>query len=318
MFHWKTRAVATASAPATGPDRAACQMFIIFGSPRSGTTFLAAGLNAHSEIAIPDETDFMVPVLFVFDRVKDESAGKQIIKQVIVSGERFGRSLGAYLSAAEICGIVDASEYEPGAIFGNIYAALAQKGGGRMGGDKSPNDLLHIRLFHKTKVLENIKVVHIVRDVRDVVLSLQKTGWVEGIEKFFPREWNYTNLYLYDFMKHKEEAYILLKYEDLITDYAKAMKRVTDFLGVPLEARMLDRKEVGKTSGYGKFHRNIKKPPMANNSEKWKRELDGESLRLCEIQAREAMEVFGYSRCDTSNSIDEKEDKIDSMKASKA
>ncbi|QHW31542.1 sulfotransferase [Paenibacillus rhizovicinus] len=35
-------------------------MFIIFGSPRSGTTLLSSVLDAHDDIVVPDETDFIV------------------------------------------------------------------------------------------------------------------------------------------------------------------------------------------------------------------------------------------------------------------
>jgi hypothetical protein len=46
-------------------------MLFVFGSPRSGTTLLAQILNSHPEIVVPHETDFIIPFVFVFDRIPD-------------------------------------------------------------------------------------------------------------------------------------------------------------------------------------------------------------------------------------------------------
>jgi len=51
-------------------------MFVVFGSPRSGTTLLAATLNQNDNIIIPDETDFIIPLAFLLKTVKDEEKGK--------------------------------------------------------------------------------------------------------------------------------------------------------------------------------------------------------------------------------------------------
>src|SRR5690348_5511964 len=74
------------------------EVFFIFGSPRSGTTLLAQTLAAHSQIEMPYETDFIVPVAFVLDRVNDPTAGRPIIKGLMTASMGYKRSLGPYLS----------------------------------------------------------------------------------------------------------------------------------------------------------------------------------------------------------------------------
>jgi hypothetical protein len=59
--------------------------FFIFGSPRSGTTLLCASLELNDKIVVPDETDFVVPMGFIFDRVKDVAVGRDLIASLIVS-----------------------------------------------------------------------------------------------------------------------------------------------------------------------------------------------------------------------------------------
>ena len=37
-------------------------MFIIFGSPRSGTTLLASSLDQNDQLVVLDESDFIIPM----------------------------------------------------------------------------------------------------------------------------------------------------------------------------------------------------------------------------------------------------------------
>lgn len=160
-------------------------MFFVFGSPRSGTTLLAASLDLHDSIVIPDETDFIIPVAFIMDRVHDELTGKALIKRLITSTARFKLSLGRFLTEEEVAKAVDASSYSCAAVLRNLYARVAEKAGKSVAGDKSPNDLGYFGMLIQTQVLAaDIKVIHIVRDVRDQLVSLIRTGWTSEPETF--------------------------------------------------------------------------------------------------------------------------------------
>ncbi|MGC8495195.1 MAG: hypothetical protein ACP5SH_26050 [Syntrophobacteraceae bacterium] len=55
-------------------------MFTILDSPRCGTTFLSTALNAHSEITIPEETDFIGPGSFCFRPEKRQESRQETHK----------------------------------------------------------------------------------------------------------------------------------------------------------------------------------------------------------------------------------------------
>jgi len=82
-------------------------MFIIFGSPRSGTTLLAQVLAAHPDIVLPEETDVIIPCAFIFDRVHDAKPRKSMLSNIIVNSSKLSSTLGAYLSARDVVDIVD-------------------------------------------------------------------------------------------------------------------------------------------------------------------------------------------------------------------
>src|SRR5215208_3766820 len=71
-------------------------MFFIFGSPRSGTTLLAQCLNNHSDIVVPHETSFIIPLAFVFTSIREPELGKEMIIRFITRSHDFQTSIGEY------------------------------------------------------------------------------------------------------------------------------------------------------------------------------------------------------------------------------
>ena len=271
-------------------------MFIIFGSPRSGTTLLSSILNSHSDVLIPDETDFIVPILFIFDRIKDPNAGKNLIKNLITSSTRFPFSIGEYISKEEVFKIIDDTEYVPSDILNSIYQFMATKHGKKIGADKSPNDLFNFHMFLKEGVFDSdIKIIHIVRDVRDVFLSIRKTRfWLRNIEFCFPRKWSESNLLLYNVMKGNSKQYFFIKYEDLIGFPEDKLKEISKFIGIPFEKEILNfERRINRHQGEA-HHLNVNKPFLEQRIGVWKKEMDRVTREMCETQAKECLELFKY------------------------
>ncbi len=271
-------------------------MFFIFGSPRSGTTLLAQCLDAHSDIVIPFETDFIVPMAFVFDRIRDPETGREIIAKLITQTEGFAASIGEFLDAAAVYQIVYESDYHPTAILTAIYQHVAAAAGKKMAGDKSPNDLLRLRILVKTgAVSQRTKIIHIVRDIRDVMASLKRTGWVTDLDAYFPRFWSSSNLYLHRLYRSSPQ-YLLIRYEDMVRAPEDEFARICAFLEIEFQPKMLlpsNRNPRYKKMG---LHANLFKPITPDRIGAYKKQLDRRTLREYQIQAGEALRVFGYQR----------------------
>lgn len=271
-------------------------MFILFGSPRSGTTLLAATLHQHDRIVVPDETDFIIPVAFLVDRVKDPALGRPLVKQLILAADLTRRSLGEYLDQREIDAAVDRAEYSACAIVRSVYDTLARKADVDIAGDKSPNDLLFARILMKMGFLDSgIRVIHLVRDVRDVVLSIERQDWgLQDVAGWFPRLWNTSNLYVHELMRERAETYHLLRYEDLVRQPESHVRRVTEFLGVPFEPAMLEHRARGRRYVGAKAHGNLQQPFMASRAMAWREAMSPAARARVEDAAREALQTFGY------------------------
>lgn len=270
-------------------------MFFIFGMPRSGTTLLAQCLNAHSEIVVPHETDFIIPMAFIFDRVHNEQIGRELIYKLIVNAAAFNKSIGEYISAQVVQDVVQSCEYHPDSILTDLYAKVAEAAGAKLAGDKSPNDLNFLRMLVKTGGLSsNMKVVHIVRDIRDLMVSVNRTGWVSDLDLYFPRFWCNNNLYLNAIYKNDKSNYALTRYEDIVANPQKEIERLSAFLGVEFDPGMLLSEKRHQRYKGQEAHSNLYNPISDKSVGKYKTILDQATLKNYESQAREALMTFGY------------------------
>jgi Sulfotransferase family len=277
--------------------RYVANMLIIFGSPRSGTTLLAATLNKHSRITIRRESDFLVPAAFVIDRMQSPQIGRSLLKQMIPNTSYYPTSLGQFLSADEISAIVDRTPYQFADLAVAIYAELAARAGKTIAGDKSPNDLMFIRMLDQMGLLAHpaVRIIHLVRDVRDVMLSLREVNWVpSGIEDYFPRIWCDSNLYLQEAARRHAARYHFLRYEDLVRAPAERIEEVCRFLGLAFEPEILDPDDRDVDYKQMTHHANLARPFLAARAFVWQQGIDSDLRRSCEEQASEGLRRFDY------------------------
>ncbi len=164
---------------------------IVCGAPRSGTTLFISVLGSHKDIlAIPYET-----WLFVNKRpqrwFKRESWNRKFI---LVQLKAFLLSLKISKDHKRWC-------------------------------EKTPDNVLHLD-FIFSFFQRKVKVIHIIRDGRDVVMSHHKK-----LGKFMtPQKWV---KYVEGGLAHKEDPNVLtIHYENLIQDFDATMRVVSDFLQI--------------------------------------------------------------------------------------
>jgi hypothetical protein len=270
-------------------------MFFCFGSPRSGTTLISQCLAAHPDILVPNETDFIVPAAFLYQRLNDVSALKTCLKLLLTKSRYFSASIGEYLCEAEVGDVIDRCGERLSTLLSGLYGAIAAKGGAQRAGDKSPNDIGSARIIEEAGGFEPpISIVHIVRDVRDVTASMIEQGWALREPFVFPQAWNNSNLYLNTAMANNER-YILVRYEDFVADPEAHMRRLLAHLGFDFRPEVLD-----PTRRHGRFktlphHARLYKDIAADRIGSYAARMDAALISACEAQAEHGMARFGYA-----------------------
>ena len=172
-----SRFLASLSRRAAGADARRPPMPIVVGSPRSGTTLLRLMLDSHPELAIPPETGFLrlAPDL--------EGSGDALRARFFEAVTTFPASAPAWpdfgLPAEEFRrGLQEIEPFtvvEGARLFYRLYAARFGK---RRWGDKTPPYALQLPLL--ADLLPEARFIHLVRDGRDVAVSLRQRWFSPG------------------------------------------------------------------------------------------------------------------------------------------
>ena len=271
-------------------------MFVILGSMRSGTTLLAQCLNAHPDLVVPDETDFLIPTAFLVDRIADEAQGKALVTELVVGSKRYAESIGRFLDPASVRRVIDGAPYDLVGLVSALYDEIARVAGARVAGDKSPNDLQFARILLDNGFFDGVKAVHIVRDVRDVMVSMHRLGWIPRLKYGYPRFWSADNVFLANRLSVVPEHYHLVRYEDLVADPARELAGVCAYLGVDVDPGITDaeRRRVASQHPDLPHHTRTFGPIDAGDVGAWRREFDDVALAHAERLGAEGLARFGY------------------------
>jgi hypothetical protein len=267
-------------------------MFVIYGMPRSGTTL-------HSGLLVPDETDFMVPAAHAFGLVDDPDAGRRLLGDLICATDRFEPTLGRWLTPEQVREAVAAAPYRFDTIVASLYDALASAAGVELAGDKSPNDLPQSEILGQVGFFtERIRAVHLLRDPRDVMVSMARLGWLNGIDVSYARLWRNANLSLHRRLVDHPDRYLALRYEDVVAEPEASFQRLCGFLGVDYEPAMVS--EEARFSQFPEHrgmtqHASTYRPIGDDSVGRYTQVFDRQALREVDDLAGDALRAFGYA-----------------------
>jgi hypothetical protein len=144
----------------------------IVGCPRSGTTFLYDMLLSSGKFALyRAESDVFFRIAPAFGNLKSWSNRVKLMDAWLES-DYFRRS---GLNAGELRARVLSECRNPGDFLRIVMEGIAREQGVRRWADNTPFHLLYITEIKKT--IPNAQFVHMIRDGRDVAMSLSRMGW---------------------------------------------------------------------------------------------------------------------------------------------
>jgi Sulfotransferase family len=278
----------------------------IVGMNRSGTTLLRMMLDAHPDLTIPPETHF-VPDLIKATR------GDGATAEDALAAMKSAREWGDFgFSDEEMLGRLRAlGEIRPGPAVRTFYEAYMDQQGKSRWGEKTPTYVQKMKLIQRA--IPEARFVHVIRDGRDVALSVLDRTVRELTAGDIANRWQKK------ITKAREDApnlrhYIEIRYEDLILDTEPVLRRVAEFCELPWDDAMLDYhersgerlKEMARAlPGDGRAkelsverrmatHAMTTKPPSADRVARWRTQMTAEQRQEFESLAGELLEQLGY------------------------
>ena len=205
----------------------------IVGHPHSGTTLLRFILSSHPRIYIPSETGF---IPFLIRNVEGRLSQANVARQL----DRIGQLNRAWHVLVDDVPSFYCFLPEPrlGPLLGRLYYLQIEPHGALRWGDKTPAYVRYIPLL--TRICPTAQFMHIIRDGRDVALSmLDKWGHELHIDVYFAaRNWVRRIRQAQDSGARLGPAlFYELRYENLVADPRGRAATAVRLFGRALPAR---------------------------------------------------------------------------------
>ena len=242
--------------------------FFIVGCPRSGTTLLSVLLDRHSRLCVTPETGFY-----------DEIA------------PRLSR-LHTWRRLPEL-GLTPEEVPTEGNVLEAILDLYAKKRGKARSGEKTPQHLLHVPEILRD--FPDAKIVCIIRDGRDNALSLHAMPWWRGSLRSAAKLWAKCARLAAQYAAH--DAFLLVRYEDLVADSRGVLSRVMAHLGETFEESQLD----VRVSSATVLPRSLEwkgqalQPIDANEPGRRRSEATARQIAVIEAIAGRELQLHGYA-----------------------
>ncbi|MCU7802749.1 MAG: sulfotransferase [Candidatus Thiodiazotropha sp. (ex Lucinoma borealis)] len=262
----------------------------IVGMPRSGTKLLRSILIRNYDINIPEiETEFLPLWHNKWPHYGDLSKKCQFKKfyDIVIK-------LPFFLYQKDEQNLVEMEEWYQECTsysLADVFQALillstpSDKRNSKVWGDKSPSYIRNIELINT--IYPNAKFIHIVRDVRDYCLSINKAWGKNKIRA--AQRWSDDVAHAQHSLSKIENS-IEVKYEDLLSNTKLVLNEICSFLEVQYSDSMIEHIISTENIGDAKGYVGIKK----DNKNKYKRIMNRNEQRLIEGIAYTTMRKYGY------------------------
>jgi hypothetical protein len=268
----------------------------IVGCPRSGTTLLQLMLHSHRRIAIPAETRFVLPAYsrrHEFGDLHDADNRRRLADWIV--GRKGSRFADLGLDPQAVAAEIVAGPPTLGSALGIVFRAYARRFGKPRWGDKRPGYLPHLDVL--LRMWPNAQFVHLIRDGRDCVASLQEMPWYRHDVYHAICTWRESIDYGRRYARRLGPGgYYELQYERLVTDSAGELAALCRFLGEEYDPAMTEPQDIAKRTvpAWKKWHSDTRTAVRSGRVGSWTGRLEPWEIGLAEAALGSRLTDYGY------------------------
>ncbi len=261
----------------------------IFSSERSGSNLLSSIIGNHSTCSFCSPTH-LFRLLYLQSEKYDDSAKLHEDTKAI-----FDVKLGVWNG-----NVKEFSGESIGEVLTNLYHS-------------DSNKTAIIKELHPWRYLKKVncdfpksKIIYLVRDPRDVFISISSLPNLQTEAKEFGSVWRLEQKKSLKVFDDLGVDYVLVKYEELLRNPLDELVRITNYLEIEMENGMLDyysslttKNQAKQLTAWG----NIDKPLLSNNFNKFYRYLTVRQVREIEEITADELVKFGYEKADIQHFV---------------
>ena len=275
----------------------------IVGSGRSGTTLLRLMLEQHPALAIPPESYFPISMRRRGSRyVLAAGFDLDAYATDLLTNVRFRDwNLSEWTVRSALHGV---ESIDWGEAIRRTFALYAEKEGKPRYGDKTPWFIM--RISELAEMFPESRFVHLIRDGRDVALSIREMSWgpsrMPALAEFWAKR---IRIGRTEGSRLGPERYLELRYEDLVEDPKRELGRVCAFLDLDFREEMLHHAERAPNAVLERErdqHRHLSRP-VTKGLRDWRTQMSPDDVAVFEAVAGRELVVCGYERAVLSPSL---------------
>ena len=273
------------------------QPVFVVGCARSGTTLLAGLLSSHSRLICGPETEFFTGLHIANqgDRLCVAATWPEAAADYLFSKVHEKPIPDYYgITRAEIIAYLKNRERSCPAILESLTETYMKREGKHRWVEKTPTHLICLREVRRH--YPYAPVVRIVRDPRDVALSLLNVPWGPSSFAAAVLYWRFFDDLSASFFEADRNT-LTLRFEDVVLKPEVELRKLCDFLDEKFEPGMMD-------TAHSIGHLNPTKISWKQNAGQqidpgrtavWQRETTAEQQSQAEAIAGDRMKAYGYS-----------------------
>ncbi len=276
----------------------------IVGRPRSGTTLLRTLFDAHPNVIIPPECQFIVNLYPRYGKKKlwkeqdildfhNDLIDQWLFDTWNIDEDKLKAALLDYVGEttySTICKVVYMQ-----------YVSLFEKEEVLLLGDKNPGYAIYTRLLQK--IFPDARFIHILRDYRDNFVSIRNVDFELPVPTLVVQKWKYFYKKFEKDSRSAPEKYRTLRYEALVRNYENEMIKICEFAGIRFTYDIFDfykKKDVILNTyppGYiHSYHESLLNRINSKKVGVYKWELTPHQIKLMDVTVGFTAEMAGYLR----------------------
>ncbi|WP_193369776.1 sulfotransferase family protein [Pelagibius marinus] len=273
-------------------------ILFVFGAARSGTTILNNLLYRHFSYGMGPEGTFVAQWarrLPAYGDLRDDANLERLARDVSqcrmleIARHKYRRN--PFDVTPELI-LSRMQERSYAGVVYSVFQCMAELQGCSRVGNKNPDYGRHFPLLHQLFPMQ-AKYLSIVRDGRDVALSIVKTRWGPSSCYAAAKAWMRA---LTDLGRMEEklgpDRLHVLKYEDLLRQPWETLEGMRQFLRIPPAEAQVAAAAAEIADG-----------KKSANFDKWRRQMSADDLRVFEGLAGDRLQRYGYELSGNGGSV---------------
>ena len=269
----------------------------LVGCPRSGTTLLSALLHAHPRIAMPPETRFLIPAYekrAQFGDLEIAENRRRLARWITRPG--WTKFDDLRLDRDAVVDKIVAGPPTFGSAMGIVWREFATSRGKARWGEKRPAYWRYLGTIRR--LFPDAQIVHLIRDGRACVASLDQVPWWPTGRLGAMTTWALADRELRRAGRTlPADTYHAVRYEDVLADPRGTLTALCGFLGEDFDERMLEHAEAARdvVPTFKAWHARADHELDLARVEAWRQTLTAADIGLLEATLGRRLRTNGYA-----------------------